>query len=120
VLFPVLDVLAYALLAGVVAGAALLTVPWSRQHRRFALGGLATFVGFVAWYLVLNVTHARGFNTDAPLIAVSWADGGSGVLAFVFATATLTLTSPNEPARRVVGAAAVAGLTALIVDIFVL
>jgi len=75
-------------------------------------------VRFAAWYLVLIATHTRGFNTDAPLIAVSWADAGSGMFAFVFAAAVLTLTSRNEPARRVVGGGSSGGLLALIVDIF--
>src|SRR6266581_8326336 len=95
-------------------------LPWSRRRRRFAIGGLTTFAGWIAWYLTLNATHAAGFNTDAPLIAVSWADAGSGVLAFVVTAGVLTVLAPNEPAKRVVGAAAVAGLLALVVDIFVL
>jgi len=90
------------------------------QHRRWLLAGLATTAGFAAWNLTLDATHARGFNTDAPLIALSWADAGSGVLAFALAAAALALVARREPAGRVVGAAATAGLVAAIVDIFVL
>jgi len=120
-LFPVRDVVAYALLAGVLAGAGLAAVmPWSRRHARFLITGVATFAGFVAWNLTLNVTRARGFNTDAPVIGLSWADAGSGVLAFLVAVIALTALNRSEPAHRVVGGAALAGLIALVVDIFVL
>ena len=119
-LFPIRDVVIYALLAGVVAAVGLAVLPWSRQRGRFAIGGLATFSGWIAWYLTLDATHAAGFNTDAPVIAVSWADTGSGVLAFVVTAGVLTVLAPNEPAKRVVGAAALAGMLALVVDIFVL
>jgi hypothetical protein len=65
-------------------------------------------------------TSAAGSNTDAPVIAVSWADTGSGVLAFVVTAGALTVLAPKESAKRVVGAAALAGMLALVVDIFVL
>jgi len=119
-LFPIRDVVMYAVLAGVVAAGGLAALPWSRRRRRFAIGGLTTFAGWIAWYFTLDATHAAGFNTDAPVIAVSWADTGSCVLAFVVTASILTLLAPKEPAKSVVGAAAVAGLLALVVDIFVL
>jgi len=119
-MFAVRDIVIYALLSGVAAALVLATLPWTRQHRRWLLAGLATTAGFAAWNLTLDATHARGFNTDAPLIALSWADAGSGVLAFALAAAALALVARREPAGRVVGAAATAGLVAAIVDIFVL
>lgn len=122
--FAVRDIVIFAVLAGTAAALVLAglpwTRPWSRQRGRWLLGGLATTAGFVAWNLTLNATHAAGFNTDAPGIALSWADAGSGVLAFVVAAATLALTARREPAGQVVGAAATAGLVAAIIDIFVL
>ncbi len=123
-MFAVRDIVIYALLAGVAAALALAGLPWSRRwarpQERWAIAGLATTAGFVAWNLTLDATHARGFNTDAPLLALSWADAGSGVLAFAVAAAALALTGRREPAGRVVGAAATAGLVAAIVDIFIL
>ncbi len=123
-MFAVRDILVFAVLAGVAAALILAGLPWTRrwarQRGRWALAGLATTAGFIAWNLTLDATHARSFNTDAPLIALSWADAGSGVLAFAVAAAALTLTARQEPASRVVGAAATAGLVAAIVDIFVL
>jgi hypothetical protein len=120
-MFPVRDILLFAVLAGLLAAVALVAWPWSRRPRRYGLGGLATCVGFAAWNLTLNATDAVGFNVDAPLIGLSWADAGSGVLAFV-ATALLfgLLTERPEPAGRVVGAAVIAGLAAMLLDLVVL
>jgi hypothetical protein len=122
--FAVRDIVIYAILSGVAAALVLATLPqtrrWARQHRRWLLAGLATTAGFAAWNLTLDATYARGFNTDAPLLALSWADGGSGMLAFALTAAALALVARREPAGRVVGAAATAGLVAAIVDIFVL
>jgi hypothetical protein len=118
--FAVRDIVLFAVAAGVLAAAVLATRPWTRQRGRFVLAGLATGVGFAAWNLTLDATHASGFNTDAPGIALSWADAGSGVLAFVVTTIVLTVTARGQPAGRVVGSAAVAGLLAALLDLFVL
>jgi hypothetical protein len=32
------------------------------------------FLGFTGWNLVLDVTYATGFNPDAPVITLLWAD----------------------------------------------
>lgn len=119
-LFSVRAVVVDAAAAGLLAGAAVAALRWGRRRWRFALAALATFAGFVGWNLTLNATHAGGFNTDAPVIALSWADAGSGVLAFVVTAAVLALAERAEPASRVVGAAALAGLAAAFVDLFVL
>jgi hypothetical protein len=122
--FAIRDIVIYAVLAGIAVALVLAGLPWTRQwtHQggRWLLVGLATTTGFVAWNLTLDATHARGFNTDAPLLALSWADAGSGVLAFAVAALLLATTARREPAGRVVGAAATAGLVAAIVDLFVL
>ena len=63
----------------------------------------------------------RNFNVDAPVIGLSWADAGSGVMAFV-ATALVPglVFELRESADRVVGTAGIAGVVALGVDLFVL
>jgi len=120
-MFAVRDIVIFALVAGVLAAAILAAWPWARRHGRFAVAGVTTAVGFIAWNLTLNATDATGFNVDAPIIPLSWADAGSGVLAFVATALVLGLfTERGEPASRVVGAAALAGLVAIIVDLFVL
>ena len=119
-MYPASVTFVAALIAGVLTAAALAVWPWARTRGRFAVAGLATLVGWIVWHLVLNVTRATGFDVDAPIIRVSWEDVGSGVAAF-FATALVLglITEPKEQASRVVGAASIAGLVALILDVLV-
>jgi hypothetical protein len=120
-MFAVTDIVLWAAVAGVVAALVLCIWPWARRDGRFVAVGLATTAGFLAWYLVLNATNGSTFNVDAPVIGLSWADAGSGVLAFVASALMLgLLVAPRESARRVVGAAALAGLVATELDLFVL
>ncbi len=108
-----------AIVVGVLAAAVLAAWPWARREGRFAVAGLATALGFAAWNATLNVTNGTGFDVDAPIIRVSWQDAGSGILAFAATALVLGLiVARDEPARRVVGAAALAGLVALIFDTF--
>jgi hypothetical protein len=109
-----------AVIAGALAAAALAAWPWARLRGRFVVGGLAALVGWVAWHLLLNVTRASGFDVDAPIIRLSWEDVGSGVVA-LFITAVLLglVTERREQASRVVGAASIVGLVAMIFDVFV-
>ena len=115
------ELVVYAAVAGALAAGVLALWPWARARGRFALVGVATTAGFLAWNVVLNLTNAVGFFVDAPVIGLSWQDAGSGVLAFAAAALLLGLgTERRTPAARVVGAAAIAGLVAMIFDIFVL
>ncbi len=108
-----------AIIAGLLAAAALAAWPWARREGRFAVAGLASALGLAAWNTTLNLTNGTGFNVDAPLVRVSWQDAGSGVLAFaVTALALGLIVARSEPARRVIGAAALAGLVVLVFDIF--
>ena len=109
-----------AILAGVLTAAALAALPWARLRRRFVVAGITTFVSWIAWHLLLNATQASGFDVDAPIIRVSWEDVGSGVVT-LFATVVVfgLVTERRERASRVVGAASIAGLVALILDVFV-
>jgi len=109
-----------AVVSGVPAAAALALWPWARTRGRFAIAGVATLVGWVAWHLLLNSTQAFGFDVDAPIIRVSWEDVGSGVVALLATVLVFGLaTERRETASRVVGAASIAGLVALILDVFV-
>ena|SRR5436309_9722837 len=119
-LFPVRDIVVYGILAGAIVAAVTALPAWSRQAGRFAVSGLCTTAGWLAWNLTLNATHAQGFNTDAPVVGLSWADAGSGVVAFVVTALVLAVWWRDERAGRVVGTAALAGLAAMVVDIFVL
>ncbi len=118
--FETRDILIFGVVAGLLGAGGLFTWPWGRLRARFLVGGVATFVGFIAWNLTLNHTSATGFNVDAPVIQVSWADSGSGVMAFAVTALALAVYESKESAGRVVGAAAICGALALILDIFVL
>jgi hypothetical protein len=109
----------FGLIAGLLVAAILAAAwPWTRQRGRFALAGVLTAATFVGWRLVLGGATATGFDVDAPVIRVSWEDVGSGVLAFAATALALGLGADRkEPAQRVVGAAAVAGLIVLIYDL---
>src|SRR5204863_8399209 len=107
--------------AGLLAALVLAAWPWARRRYRFALAGVTTTIGFIAWNLTLNATDATGFNVDAPVVGVSWADAGSGVLALVVTVLVPGLiTERRESALHVVVAASIAGLVAIVVDLFVL
>lgn len=119
-MFAIRDIVVTGVIAGILVAVVLAIRPWSRERGRFAVAGVTTLAGWLAWNLTLNHAGATGFNVDAPVVRISWADTGSGVLAFTVTALVFGVMEGNQPARRVVGAAAVAGAVAIIVDIFVL
>ena len=100
----------------------LFFLKWYKDHFRFAVSSLSTFLGFAAWNLLQNETGADSvLNIDWPVFPMSWSDVGSGVVAFVATVMALgLLTDRNESASRVVAAAGIAGLLSTLVDLFVL
>lgn len=120
-MFSIPEVVVFGIVAGVLAGAALRATTWARHRRRFVITGAATTVGFIAWNVMLVATNATSINVDFPLTPLSVQDLGSGILAFAVSAAVLgLLVEPNEPAKRIVVAAGIAGLIATVFDIFVL
>ena len=107
-------------IAGILAGAVCLGLPWARARFRFAVAGGATFLGFIAWNLVISHANASGLDVDAPVVALSWQDAGSGVLAFAATSLALGIYERNEKAGIVLLTAAVAGAAAMVWDVFVL
>ena len=106
-----------AVLAAVVV--ALLVPP--RRAGVIVTAGLAAGLGPAAWNAILNAVHAPGFFTDAPIAVfpVSWQDTGSGV--FAIATAALLLgfgPQGSDSGRRVAVVALLAGVAALVVDVY--
>src|SRR5215213_5357751 len=111
---------ASAIVAGALTAAALGAWPWARSRRRFAIAGITTLLSWIAWHLLLNATGAPGFDVDAPIIRVSWEDVGSGVVALFATVVVFGLgTGRRELASRVVGAAAIAGRVAMVLDVCV-
>jgi len=118
--FATRDVLLYGFVAGALAGLFNYALPWARRRWRFFVAAVATALGFIAWNLVISHARATGLDVDAPVIALSWQDVGSGVLAFAATSIALGVIERAEPAGEIVRAAAIGGLVAMVFDIFVL
>jgi hypothetical protein len=115
------EILWTAVLAAAVVTAVFAARRATRTPPRLVAAAAGTLGGWLAWNFSLHATHAKGFDVDAPVVAASWQDAGSGVLVFVTVALLLGLiVDRDQPARRVVGMAAIAGITAFIVDVFVL
>ena len=110
-----------AALAAFIVALVFCLVPATRTLARITAAASGTLVGWLAWNFTLHGTHARGFDTDAPVIALSWADAGSGIVTFLVVALIVGLWIDRSlPAYKVVAMAALAGITATIVDLFVL
>jgi hypothetical protein len=110
--------------AGLSALAAAVLVVLAARERRVSVlvcAAVSALLGPLAWNAILRATHADQFFHDAPIpvFPISWQDTGSAV--FTVAVAALLLGfGPlcTDAARRLAGLAAVAGLGALLVDIY--
>ena len=121
-MFALSNIAIFSVVAGILTAVLWGVWRWSREKRRFIVAGVTSAVGFALWNLTLNATGAVPyFNVDAPVIPLSWADVGSGVFAILITALVLgLLTDRDEPGSRVAGAAGIAGLVAIGVDLFVL
>jgi hypothetical protein len=119
-MFETRDVVVNGLIAGLLAGGAVFIFPWARSQLRSAVVAVATFLGFIAWNLVISHANATGLDVDSQFFDLSWQDVGSGVLAFAATALALGAIWRKEAAGRVVLTAGTAGLVAVIYDIFVL
>jgi hypothetical protein len=106
-----------AVLAAVLVGLAVRP----RRLGVIAAAALAAAAGPLAWNAILNRLGAAEFFVDAPIrvFPISWQDTGSGVFAVAVAAVVLGLGPlARAPGRRVALAALLAGLGALLVDIY--
>lgn len=110
-----------AALSAIAAAVLLTAVTRGRQLAVIATGTLAAAAGPVLWNGILRAANGVGFFVDAPVAVfpVSWQDTGSGVFAFATAALLLGIAPPRtEPSRRTITYAVLAGLAALVVDVY--
>ena len=121
-MFALNNIFLSALLSSILVIVGLYIWRWSRSHYRFLVSALTTFLGFVAWNILQSNTGADlALNIDWPIFPLSWSDVGSGVAAFVVTVITLGLIiDRRELAWRIVAASGIAGLLAMLVDLFAL
>src|SRR5438094_2716681 len=95
--------------------------PGSRPRRRFGTAAIATFVAWILWRVVLQLSNGDNLDVDNPLLlGLSAQDIGSGVLAFLLTALPMGLFSEREePAHRVIATAGIAGALAILVDRFI-
>jgi hypothetical protein len=110
--------------AALSALAAAVLVAFAGRDRRVSVlvcAALSAALGPLAWNAILHATRADQFFHDAPMpfFPISWQDTGSGVFTVAVA-ALLVGFGPlrADPARRLAALAALAGLGALLVDIY--
>ena len=119
------DLLIYvlgALLAAIVVAAVpYWRSPWSRRRGRLRTAAIATFVAWILWRVVLQLSNADNLDVDNPLLlGLSAQDVGSGVLAVLLTALPMGLVSErDEPAHRVIATAAIAGALAMLVNRFI-
>jgi hypothetical protein len=116
------SIVAYgAALSAVVAVVLVVVAVRPRRVVVVAGAGLAAAVGPAAWNAILNTVHAPEFFTDAPIVVfpISWQDTGSGVFTLAVAALVLGLGPLGAaPGRQVAVTALLAGVGALLVDIY--
>ena len=109
-----------AVLSAVAALALLGLVQRHAPVAAVAAAVASAFVAPIAWNAILRATDADRFFTDLPIrvFPVSWQDTGSGVFTLALATLAIAVVTPQLPARRLALVAGIAGIAALLVDIY--
>lgn len=115
-------VIGYGAALSAVLATALVAVA-GRERRPIVLVSAAASgaLGPLAWNSILHATHADQFFHDAPIrvFPISWQDTGSGVFAVAVAAVLLGFGSARaDSGRRLALLAVLAGLAALLVDIY--
>jgi hypothetical protein len=108
-------------LSAILAAVLVTLVVRPRQAAVIATATLSAVVGPVAWNAILHTVGGSEFFVDAPIAVfpVSWQDTGSGVFTLAAASLLLGLGPLGaESGRRVVVAAVLAAVAALVVDVY--
>jgi len=110
-----------ALLSGVAAAVLVAIAARERRPPVLAIAAVAAAVGPLAWNAILRDTNSSGFFVDAPVavLPASWQDTASGVFA-ISASAVALGFGPMRRAtgRQVALVAALCGLAAFLVDVY--
>jgi len=115
-------ILGGAAMTAAITTLALVVIGRERRPAILVAAIAASALAPIAWNAVLRATHANEFFTDAPIavLPASWQDTGSGVVTFGAVAAVLGAgPARNQPAKRVVILAAIAGVVAFLVDVYV-
>jgi hypothetical protein len=111
----------YGAAVSALVDAALTAFVRPRRVAVIATAALGAFAGPLAWNAILRATAGSSFFVDAPITVMpaSWQDTGSGV--FTIAATALALGAGPLAAgtgRRIAALAAMAGLAAFLVDVY--
>lgn len=110
-----------AVLSALVTGLLVAVVVRPRRPAVIVTAAGGALAGPLAWNAILYATHGTEFFTDAPIVVLPapWQDAGSGVFA-VAATALALGAGPLRAGggRRLAAVAALAGVAAFAVDVY--
>ena len=110
-----------ALLSAVLAGVLVAATFRPRRMSVIVTAAACALAAPLAWNAILRATHGSQFFTDAPVAVMpaSWQDTGSGVFTIALTSLALGLGPlASGTGRRVAGAAALAGIAAFVVDVY--
>lgn len=108
-------------LSAILGGALVALAIRPRRPAVIAAAALGAAAGPAAWNMILNKLGAAEFFVDAPIpvFPISWQDTGSGVFALAVSALALGFGPLAEATgRRVALTALLAGVGALLVDIY--
>jgi hypothetical protein len=117
-----LTILYGALLSAIAAAALVAVFIRPRQLSIIATAAAGALLGPIAWKPILRATNGTNFFHDAPItvLPASWQDTGSGVFAIALTAMALGF-GPLSGAgtwRRLAVVAALSGLAAFLVDVY--
>jgi hypothetical protein len=110
-----------AALSALLAGGVLALVSRLKRPAVILVGALAAAAGPIAWNAILHAVGGSEFFVDAPIgfFPVSWQDTGSGIFAVAASCVALGIgPQSKDPGQQVALYSLLAGLAALVVDVY--
>jgi len=112
----------YGALLSAVAAGVLVALAFRPRRTSVIITAAASALGApLAWNAILRATHGSEFFTDAPIavLPASWQDTGSGVFTVALGSLALGLGPlASGTGRQVAVVAALAGVAAFVVDVY--